>query len=578
MAPLKDSTASGHSRFELRTLIDTSRLLVESKDLDFVLNNLLLITMGKMMCSKSMILLYDKHNSTYKLAKKKGQISFALNENIQFKNQEQFKEFTSLTDADDDSLSFLPPRLQKEGIAAVYNIFTSNQHVGILALGKKANKQVTQPHEQAFIESLVMLSAAAISNSEMFLELKSTNKKLDLKLQELHTLFDLSKEFNSSSDREQIIRIFKFALMGQMFIRSFFLVMKVEDNFKLVTQTGLKNLPNSNDLKNLFDMPEDRQMVTDDIEDQFPFLADSGMEALMKIKMQGKNMAVIGVGKRAANQSYSEYDFNFLNSLGNLALMSIQKTYLLEQQIEKERMDEELRLAREIQLKLLPDSIPEIENLDISAVNISSRQVGGDYYDLLLDQSGKLHATIADVTGKGIPASLLMANMQSMMHMITPLNIDLPKAVGQINNIMYHNTPSDKFVTFFWGCFNPQDNSLTYINAGHNPPVIVRSDSKEIELLTKGGMLLGIMETITPYELGETQLNCDDVAVLFTDGVTEAMSPTDEEYGEERLEEVIKKNINLTAEGIQNAIIEDVNLFTDGKYSDDLTMIVLKGM
>lgn len=568
----------GHSRFELRTLIDTSRLLVESKDLDFVLNNLLLITMGKMMCSKSMILLYEKSTDSYLLAKKKGRISLKLNDKHQFLHQEKLREITSITDCNMELTDLIPPRLQKEGICAIYNIYTSNQHVGLLALGGKLNGKPTEEHEQTFIESLVLLSAAAISNSEMFQELKRTNRKLDLKLQELNTLFDLSKEFNATVDRDQIIRIFKFALMGQMFIRSFFLVMKINEGFTLVTHAGLKHLPDDDTLAKLFTIEDNRQIVTDEIIDRFPFLEDSGMEALLRIKMQDEDAAVVGVGKRAANQKYTEYDFNFLNSLSNLALMSIQKTYLLEQQIEKERMEEEIRLARDIQIKLFPDTIPEIPNIDISAINIPSREVGGDYYDFLLDKSGKLHATIADVTGKGIPASLLMANMQSMMHMITPLNINLPDAVAQINNIMYQNTPSDKFVTFFWGAFDPEDRSLCYINAGHNPPVLIRGKNKQTELLTTGGMLLGIMQTISPYEQGRVTIEPDDVLVMFTDGVTEAMSPKDEEYGEERLEKVIADNINLNASGIQNAIIDDVSDFTDGKYSDDLTMIVMKGI
>lgn len=579
MAPsASEYSESRHSRFELTTLIDTSRILVESHDLDFVLNNLLLIAMGKMMCSKSMILLYNKRDDTYRVAKKKGRLIFEEGQKVQFRNQEELLNFSSITESDTDAESRIPSQLTREGMTSLYNIYTSNQHIGLLALGSKANKQPTEQHERSFLESLVLLSAAAIANSEMFQELKNTNRKLDLKLQELNTLFDLSKEFNASVDREQIIRIFKFALMGQMFIRSFFLVMKIQGEYKLVTQVGLKHVPEPGDLEALFALNDRQQFVTEAILEKFPFLEQSGMDVLLRVKMQNEDSAVIGVGKRAAQQGYNEYDFNFLTSLCNLTLMSVQKTYLLEQQIEKERMEEELRLARQIQERLLPTQVPVISGLEISAINIPSREVGGDYYDFLLDGNGKLHASIADVTGKGIPASLLMANMQSMMHMITPLHINLPDAVGQINNIMYRNTPADKFVTFFWGAFDPADRSFCYINAGHNPPIHYQSKDGSLTHLTEGGMLIGIMETMMPYTQGATVLAPDDVIVLFTDGVTEAMSPTDEEYGDDRLEELIKANVHLSASGIQEEIIKDVKQFTNNVYSDDFTMIVLKGI
>jgi sigma-B regulation protein RsbU (phosphoserine phosphatase) len=203
--------------------------------------------------------------------------------------------------------------------------------------------------------------------------------------------------------------------------------------------------------------------------------------------------------------------------------------------------------------------------------------VGGDYFDILSTPDGGHLISIADVTGKGVPASLLMANLQSMLHALAPVDITLAEATSSINNIIYNNTPADKFITFFWGKISATGDKFDFVNAGHNPPLLFRKDKDEPEELDDGGVILGAMPSMMPYNSSSVIFEKEDVLVFYTDGVTEAMNPDQtEEYGEERLISCIKKNLGKTSQEIMDSIIEDVNEFSNEIQYDDITILVLK--
>lgn len=566
---------AGHSRFELKTLLETSRMLIESQDMDFVLNNLLLITMGKLMVSKGMIILYQPGADNYIISKSKGRNCPEEGQTISFDWDEEIEEQSVIQCGVDDFE--MPDLIDGDQHCTFFNLQTSNEHIGFLCLGSKGNKQPLNQHEIEFVESLSIISSVAIANSRMFTELRRINRMLDRKVYELNTLFDLSKDFNILVDREEIIRIFKFAMLGQMLIRKFFFVLKHEDEHKMMAASGINGKLSDDEVQQLFSLDDDLTEVDEILKKEIPFLAENKIKALIGLQFQSERVALVGVGARANEEEYSTSDYNFLQSLGNLAVLSIQKTYLLEERIEKERMEEELNIAKGIQKGLLPDPIPKSDELDIAATNISSYQVGGDYFDILEAPEDRLLFAIGDVTGKGMPAALLMANLQAMLHVLLPVDISLAEATGQINDIIYQNTPSDKFITFFWGIFNPENYQFHFVNAGHNPPVLLRSGSNEVEELTEGGLILGAMSTMTPYEDQTVTLSKDDLLVFYTDGVTEAKNEDNtDEYGEERLFDCIKKHRNMSSQKIQEAIIKDVKSYSKDIQFDDVTIIVLK--
>ncbi len=564
-----------HSRFELKTLLETSRLLIESHDMDFVLNNLLLITMGKLLITKAMVLIYQPGEQDYVVSRSKGKNCPEEGTKMSFPEPEKVKDRSIIHQGSDEVA--LPEIIKGESQCTLFNLQTSNHHLGFLCLGAKGNGEPLNDHEQEFIESLAIISSVAIANSRMFTELRRINRMLDRKVYELNTLFDLSKDFNMMVDRDEIVRVFKFAMLGQMLIRKFFFILEQDGKRKMVASSGIKGEPDEAEVNELFEFEEDLVEVDNSLEERISFLEENEIKAVIGLSFQSDKIALVGVGARANKESYSQSDYNFLRSLGNLALLSIQKTYLLEERIEKERIEEELTIAKSIQRGLLPDPIPEVEGIDLAATNISSYQVGGDYFDIAQTPDDNYLFAIGDVTGKGVPAALLMANLQSMLHVLLPIDITLAEATDQINDIIYNNTPPDKFITFFWGKYYNEDKRFRFVNAGHNPPVWLKKGSDNPQELEEGGLILGAMPTMTPYQEEEVKLSSGDLLVFYTDGVTEALNPDQtEEYEEERLIECIRRHREESADEIQDAIIADVNEFANNSQYDDITLIVIK--
>lgn len=563
------------SRFELKTVLETSRILVESRNSEFIINNLLLILMGRLLVSRAAIFTYNAETGSCTLKKSKGLPKLEEGKQYDILKKEEYKEVAYFkADKVHDSIKDLLGNLDH---SLFFTLRTNNNHHGILFLGGKANNQPFEKHELEFIEGLCIISTAALVNSQLFAELKSTYRNLDRRIHELNTLFDLSKEFNLLVDRDKISRIFKFALLGQLFIRTFFLIYKNQDDINLLASSGLLNQPDSDEIQKLFENTEDDVIrIDEDFGEDHTWICDNDIVALIGVSIQNEKVAVIGVGERANEVPFSDTDFNFLKSLANLAVISIQKTYFLEERIDKERMEEELSIAKSIQEGLLPDPIPGIEGVDLAARTISSREVGGDYFDVAKTPDGNTILAIADVTGKGVPAALLMANLQSMLHVLLPVDITLSEATERINNLIFKNTPSDKFITFFWAKYLSTHKILRYVNAGHNPPLLLRSNSDTFEELSEGGLLLGAMETMMPYEQADVQLNPNDLLISYTDGVNEAMDSNEEEYGTTRLKECILANRDKSSEEILEAIVNDVLEFSNQKLFDDLTLLIIK--
>lgn len=563
-------------RFDLRALHETSQLLSSSLDLEFVLSNLLRTAMGKLLVTKGAALLYDPVQSCYTVGASKGLADVKAGDKLVVSDVRTDAVMTG-----DD----VPQALHERDIRLVFPVAFGHREIGLIGLGAKFTGDEFGEPELEFMASLVNMSSAAIHNSLMVEELKLANRDLDGKVQQLNTLFDLSQEFNSTVDRARLVKLLTFALMGQMLVnRHVFLIRSASDDSEdstgvhVVTTKGVKEDALTPDMVQRLCGLKEMVLLDDDTpEDVFPDMKSLGFMLLLPIRHKGETGAVLCLGSKMTGQGYQPDEIEFLYALGNLAFVSLQNSYLVEDQIEKERLEEEMRLAREIQERLQPGTLPEVASLDVASLALPSRHVAGDYFDIVkLDDHRTLFA-IADVTGKGVPASLLMSNLQACLRILCPLDIELTEATGHMNRVICENTGYDKFITYFHGVYDRRDRSFMYVNAGHNPPTIVRTDGS-IELLEKGGLLLGVMAGM-PYESGTITLNVGDVLAMFTDGVTEAMSPDEEEYHEDRLEALLKDQREHSATDILAALHKDVQEFTDYApvLSDDFTIIVLKG-
>ncbi len=251
-----------------------------------------------------------------------------------------------------------------------------------------------------------------------------------------------------------------------------------------------------------------------------------------------------------------------------------------EEAILRAHLESELETARKIQEKLLPHKMPQLPGFEIAGTSIPSKQVGGDYFDFLDLGKDRLGIAIADVSGKGIPAALLMANLQASLHAQTLETEKVAEVAIRINNLLVKSTDINMFVTFFYGLMDRNKSTFTSTNAGHNPPILLRVD-QTMERLEDGGLVLGFLPD-QKYEQQTTTLQPGDVLVLYTDGITEARTPDEEAvgeklFGEDRLVRVIEENAFLSAREIQSAILQAVSAHTKNTpQGDDITLVIIK--
>ncbi len=563
------------TRHDLRALYETSQMLSSSLDLEFILNNLLLTAMSKLLVTRGVALLYNDEEGCYQVLKVKGLPNMDAGAKIKLDELHSGE----LIGADD-----IPEELARHQIVMLLPVAFGHRKIGLIGLGPKATGQAFDPEELEFILSLVNMSSASVLNSLMVEELQLTNRELDGKVQQLNTLFDLSQEFNATVDREKLVKLLAFALMGQMLVnKHLFLLQRRDDDeetssLQIVASQGVDTGVCSGEmLEKLADLKKELQFDNEDeTPEEWRSLCDAGLALVLPIRHKNETSAVLCLGPKMTGQAYQPDDIDLLYALGNLAFVSIQNSYLVEQQIEKERLEEEMRLARDIQERLLPRETPEVSGLQMASLALPSRHVGGDYFDLVAQQNGSILIAIADVTGKGVPAALLMANLQACLHTMVPMDLTMEEFIGHMNRVICQNTSFDKFITAFTGLYHPETRRFEYVNAGHNPPMLLRKDGA-LELLEEGGLLLGVMKDM-PYKRGSVDLLPGDILVSFTDGVTEAMSPEEEEFHEDRLEAILREHQDESAQHILDAIRTAIVDFTgsETQLSDDLTMIVMK--
>jgi sigma-B regulation protein RsbU (phosphoserine phosphatase) len=565
------------SAFEVRSLFEFSKVINSSLDLSFILGDLLLTAMGKMMIAKGIVLLRSAKN-VFRIANQKGLVNTPLESELEIERPPRTILFVRQGKSHPHHWA---KHLKEDGIAVLFPLISQSGVLGYVGLGEKITRDKFSEKEITFLQSLFNISATSIENSLLVENLRQTNRRLDLKIQELNTLFELSKEFNAVLDAEKLVKLLIFSLMGQVGVSRYVVFLRDGKSMKVAVSRLEGEFDDERFLKSLAEV--DTPVRIGDIKKKNlqsarQILEPLGVRAIVPMQIQRELRGVLCLGEKMSHEEYSTRNLEFLYSLGNLAIISLENARLFKEAIEKQRLEDELLIAREIQKGLLPTRLPEIPGFEIAATNVSSKQVGGDYYDAISLGNSRYVLAIGDVSGKGTPASLLMANLQASIRALVPFDLSMSELTKRVNDLMYENTSSDRFVTFFWGLLDAAKRSLTYVNAGHNYPYLVRVDGR-MERLDKGGMILGIMRTLIPYEEETVYLKPGDFLVTFTDGVSEAMNRNAEEYGERRLEDVLKKLQGRSAQEVLDLIRQDVKRHTgDSPQSDDITLLLLKGL
>ena len=244
---------------------------------------------------------------------------------------------------------------------------------------------------------------------------------------------------------------------------------------------------------------------------------------------------------------------------------------------QREILQRELAIAREVQTRLLPKHEPVIQGLQTAGLCRPAQSIGGDYYDYLTLADGSFALAIGDVAGKGVPAALLMSNLQAALRGLTVSStLDAPALTSQLNQLVYDSTPSNRFITFLYSIYEPATGRWICCTAGHNPAALLRADSSEVEWLRTKGLGLGLKRSAR-FEQLERTLASGDLLLLFTDGLTEAVNPSGDEFGEGRLVEALVRHRRLPAALLRDALVSDVDAFAaEAPQHDDMTLIVVR--
>lgn len=419
-------------------------------------------------------------------------------------------------------------------------------------------------------------------------QLNKENLRLKSAVEELSILNDIATAIASTQSLDQITNLIVKKCVKHLkseqgsiqlvdekdFVNPFHTMIRVKDS-----QRGMHPLRFDQQISDWM-LANKKPMIRNEFkqEEKIALQGDSILKirSMLSVPMiiKGRMIGILTLFNKESAEGFTEADQRLLTIIAGQSANVIENSRLFEEEKKLMQIQQEIQVASEIQKNLLPQEIPSIEGYDIYAINIPAREVGGDYYDFIKISETKTAIALGDVSGKGLPASMLMANLQATLRGQLLFCNCAKDCVKRANSMLFRSTDTSKFVTLFFGILDAEQHTLTYCNAGHNVPIFMQNDVKN--KLDKGGMLLSIFEQID-YDEEEIFFNKGSTLVVFTDGITEAMNEKQEEYGDARLEELIENNSTLNSKELATKILTDVNNFTMGvPQFDDITLMVIK--
>ncbi|MGH9943342.1 MAG: SpoIIE family protein phosphatase [Pyrinomonadaceae bacterium] len=293
------------------------------------------------------------------------------------------------------------------------------------------------------------------------------------------------------------------------------------------------------------------------------------------LRVNEKTFGIIYADSPLAEARFSQDHLTVLTTLASVAAIRVENARLVEEQLDRERFERELHLAREIQQRFQPTSPPQVDGYELQGISFPCYEIGGDYYDFIQRQDGKTIIALGDVSGKGTSAALMMSSLHAAIHAQAATHRSIAETISAVNRYLAETIPANRFVTLFYAELDPPTGTLSFINAGHNPPIIAHAGGT-MEQLGAGGLPLGIMPDFA-YREGRTQLQRGDSLVVYSDGVTETQNVAGEEFGPMRLYDVVSRNLDASAAGIRDKIESGLTKFAQGTDSvDDITLVIVK--
>jgi len=493
-----------------------------------------------------------------------------------------------------------------------------NNIVGVFNINNKYSGDVYDEFDLKLLKALSNQAAMSIQNARHYQEALQLQVELEEQIEassnlyeEVHTLYEIVRASTMVNDpksdpRDRILELATKTLgarVGFLFLPhdansiqavsikgeyndsfQFSKVMFSEENIITRTIKSLQSvLVTDADTQNINIQPAVmtvKEFSTDDKVSEISQLVEQPVKSLLIVPLFDENSTSIGVillVNKINVGNFTEPNRNLLQILGQQISSIIRDKNLLKEYLLKQTIEKEIDVARGIQQKLIPKTPPVLAGIDIYAVNRAAKTVSGDYYDFLNhdDEGKKIGFVIADVSGKGVPAALIMAMTRAILRTQVVDNYSPADILYKTNNFLITDMENNRYVTMFYGLLDIDTLEYTYVKAGHNPPLWMHGDTLEIDVLDAMGFFVGMFDSAR-YEEKKIKLATGDKLILFTDGVIEAMNEANEEYGQDRFVSVIKKYNDFDARSLVDKVLKDIELFVGAApQSDDITLMVI---
>lgn len=403
----------------------------------------------------------------------------------------------------------------------------------------------------------------APSNGEKVAGLENS---LQLKQLELNSLLEVTQAINFNLPEESLYKIFYFTLIANLKIKKFALYV-FDSGWSCKVNYGTKANFKSVELDHSF-FNVSKITKLEKTADQF-----SEFDLLIPVAHKSQLLAVVFIGGLELGEENT--DVSFVQTFANIITVAVENKKLARKELQQEAFRKELEIARDVQSHLFPTSLPDNKRVVIEADYLPHQSIGGDYYDYVQLNEDEFFICVADVSGKGIPAALLMSNFQACLRTMLRQTSDLKKIITELNYITRLNARGERFITFFAMIVDLKSRKARYINAGHNPAIIIQDGVAET--LDSGTTILGIFEDLPFLSEEVLEIKENSLLFLYTDGVTETSNIEEEEFGMERFVQLLSENATQENQVIHKKLMEELSLFKGKKaFPDDITFVSCK--
>lgn len=518
----------------LESLLESARILGSSLDLHEQLNHLMRTLMGRLLVTRALIAL--RGGSGWRAAAVRG--------------------LTGVRQGD----AVTPEQAEQAGLTLQIPIGEGPREAGFFAAPPPRRPGwPDDASEQEFLEALLSLASATIENALAHEEIIEANRELAQKIHELNTLVELARAFSASIDPEEIGRLLMLTLSGRWTVRHHALLAWPPGQAPL---TLLRNVSAEQAAEWKKSAPQDGEPVRD------------GAFVLLPLRSGEATVGVVALGPPGAGEGYSQEDLEFCGALVAQASVALDNAWRFQDTLYRRQMERELELASAIQRDLFPKEMPHIAGLELTAANRQARLVGGDYYDVLGAPEAPL-LCVADVAGKGLPAALLMATIQATLRALLEFPLTLTELANRANRLLCGSMPGNRYATLFLARYDAATGECEYVNAAQCQAILVREGGRQ-ELLDATGLPIGMFSSLE-YESRRLTLAPGDALVIYSDGVTDAQAPSEEEFGLERLCSTVSGLAGQTAELMCAGLLEAINRFVEETPQyDDITVMVAR--